>query len=59
MAEYILLIFVVFLFLWIPYKYYEPKIEIIELVKNYRVYLWYNKWEGPACIRVHKFLFET
>lgn len=58
MAEFILLIFVVFICFWIPYKYYEPKIEVVVLVKHYRVYLWYNKYDGPVYKRVYKYLFE-
>lgn len=59
MAEYIVLIFVAFMSLWIPYKHYEPKIEVVVSVKHFRVYLWYNKWDGPRYIgRVYKYLFE-
>ena len=40
--------------------YYEPKIEVVVLVKYYRVYLWYNKWDYYIYRkeRVYKLLFE-
>lgn len=47
-----------FICFWIPYKYYEPKIEVVVLVKHYRVYLRYNRYDGPVYKRVYKFLFE-
>lgn len=41
------------------WKWYQPKIEVVALVKNYRVYLWYNKYDGTIYIgRVYKYLFE-
>ena len=40
--------------------YYEPRIDIVVLVKHYRVYLWYNKWDHYIYRkeRVYKLLFE-
>lgn len=59
MAEYIVLIFVAFMSIWIPYKHYEPKIEVVPLVKHFRVYLWYNRYDGPRYQgRVYKYLFK-
>lgn len=59
MTEFLVLFFITFMFLWISYRYYEPKIEIVVLVKHYRVYLWYNKYDGSNYkVRVYKFLFE-
>lgn len=58
MAEYIVLILAGLILLWLVYKYYEPKIEVVVLVKHYRVYLWYNRWDGPVYKRVYKYLFE-
>ena len=40
------------------WKWYQPKIEVVVLVKNYRVYLWYNKWNGAYKRRTYKYLFE-
>lgn len=58
MAESTLLILVSFIVIWLVYKHYNPKIEMVGLVKHYRVYLWYNKYDGLVYKRVYKFLFE-
>lgn len=59
MAEYIILTLVLLIFIWALYKHYEPKIEVVVLVKHHRVYLWYNKWDGPRYQgRFYKYLFE-
>lgn len=56
----ILLLIIFLLYIICPlYKYYEPKIEIIVLIKHYRIYLRYNTWDGPCYKRrVYKYLFE-
>ena len=42
--------------LWI---WYQPEIEVVVLIDHYRVYLWYNKWNGANYEgRVYKYLFE-
>lgn len=58
--EAILLIFIFFLCIAYPlWKWYQPKIEVVVLVKHYRVYLWYNKYDGAEYRgRVYKYLFE-
>lgn len=59
MAECIILIFVVFIILWIPYKHYEPRIDVVVLPTFSKVYLWYNKWDGPEYQgRDYKYLFK-
>lgn len=41
------------------WKWYQPKIDIVVLTKNYRIYLWYNKWDGAEYRgRVYKHLFD-
>lgn len=41
------------------WKWYQPKIDIVVLTKNYRIYLWYNKWDGAEYRgRVCKHLFD-
>lgn len=58
-AEAILLILIFFLCIVYPlWKWYQPKIEVVVLVKHYRVYMWYNKYDRPMCKRVYKFLLE-
>lgn len=60
MTEAILLILIFFLCIVYPlWKWYQPKIEVVVLVKHYRVYLWYNKYDGAEYRgRVYKYLFE-
>lgn len=58
MEELILLVLIVLLCLWSLYVYYRPRIDIVVLVKRLRVYLWYNKHDGPLYKRVYRFLFE-
>lgn len=44
---------------YVLYKYYRPSIHIITLMNGYRIYLLYNKWDGPNYQgRVYKYLFE-
>ena len=52
----LIFIFCVIFPLW---KWYRPKIEIIQLIKGYSVYIVYNKWDGPDYKgRVAKHLFD-
>ena len=52
----LIFLFCIVLLLW---KWYQPKIEVVMLVKHYRVYLYYNKWYGADYrVRVYKYLFE-
>lgn len=52
----ILFLFCIVFPLW---RWYQPKIEVVVLVKHFRVYMWYNKWDGPDYRgRVYKYLFE-
>ena len=57
----IMLLILIFFFcvvfpLWI---WYQPEIEVVALIDHYRVYLWYNKWNGANYEgRVYKYLFE-
>lgn len=42
--------------LWI---WYRPEIEVVVLVKHYRIYLWYNRYDEEEYVgRVYKYLFE-
>lgn len=51
-----ILLFCVVFPLW---RWYQPKIEVVVLVKHFRVYLLYNKWDGSNYKgRVCKYLFE-
>lgn len=53
----LLLALSVILILW---RYYEPKIDVVILVKHYRIYLQYNKWNGSGYKeRICVFLFEV
>ena len=56
----VLLIFIFLFCIVLPlWRWYQPKIEAVALVKHYRVYLWYNKWDGAYYRgRVYKYLFE-
>lgn len=56
----ILLILILFFCVITPlWRWYQPKIEVVVLVKHYRVYLWYNKYDGAEYRgRVYKYLFE-
>ena len=56
----ILLILILFFCVVFPlWRWYQPEIEIIILIDHYRVYLWYNKWNGANYEgRVYKYLFE-
>ena len=58
--EAILLILIFFLCIVYPlWKWYQPKIEVVVLVKHYRVYVWYNKYDRAEYKgRVYKYLFE-
>lgn len=58
--EAILLISIFFLCIVYPlWKWYQPKIEVVVLIKHYKVYLWYNKYDGAEYRgRVYKYLFE-
>lgn len=59
MNDWIIVIIVFLMVLWMLFKHYEPKIEVVVLIKRIRVYLWYNKWDGPYYKgRVYKYLFE-
>lgn len=58
MLDYIILISVIITFLWMLYRYYEPKIEVVVSVKHYQIYLWYNKWDGGYRGRAYKYLFK-
>lgn len=57
--DWVLLSIMILIVIILIVKYYNPKIEIVPLYKNYRVYLRYNKWEGKTFKRVCKYLFET
>lgn len=58
--DYIILVFTVLIILYTLYKHYEPKIEIIVLIKHYKVYLSYNKWDGSRFKgRAYKYLFKV
>lgn len=63
MTDFIILILAILILLHIAYKHYKPKIEVVVLVKHYRVYLWYNKWYDNGnsfrYARTCKFLFEV
>ena len=55
----LLIILLAFCIIYPPLKVYQPKIEVVVLIKHYRVYLWYNKWDGADYEgRVYKYLFE-
>ena len=58
--EAILLTFIFLLYIVYPlWKWYQPKIEVVVLVKHYRVYVWYNQYDGAEYKgRVYKCLFE-
>lgn len=52
----LLFLFCIIIPLW---RRYQPKIEVVVLVKHFRIYLWYNKWDGANYKgRVYKYLFE-
>ena len=41
------------------WRWYQPKIEVVTLAGHYRVYLWYNQYDGVEYKgRVYKYLFE-
>lgn len=55
----ILIILVLFCIVIPAWRWYQPKIEIVVLVKHYRIYLWYNKYDGAEYRgRAYKYLFE-
>nr|DAH01964.1 MAG TPA: hypothetical protein [Crassvirales sp.] len=55
----ILITVLLFCTIWPMFRHYEPKIEVVVLISHYRVYLWYNAWDGPCYKgRVYKYLFE-
>ena len=55
----IILVVVLLCDIFLLWKLYEPKIEVVVLIKHYRIYLWYNKWEGGNFKgRAYKYLFE-
>lgn len=57
----IIILIIVFLFCIIHplWRWYEPKIEAVALVEHYRIYLWYNSYNGTEYKgRVYKYLFE-
>lgn len=58
--EAILLTFIFFLCMVYPlWKWYQPEIEVVVLVKHYRIYLWYNQYDGAEYRgRAYKYLFE-
>lgn len=58
--EAILLILIFLLCIVHPlWRWYQPKIEVVALVRHYRVYLWYNQYDGAEYKgRVYKYLFE-
>lgn len=60
MTEAILLILIFFFCVVTPlWRWYQPKIEVVALVRHYRVYLWYNQYDGGEYKgRVYKYLFE-
>lgn len=58
MRDWIILFFMFFIVAWMTMSYFQPKIEFVQLVKKYRVYLWYNEWEGQHCRRKQRYLFE-
>lgn len=59
MANLIGIILIFLLILISLYRRYKPQIEVVVLVKRYRIYLWYDKYEGREYIgKAYKFLFE-
>lgn len=58
MSDWIILVIMVLIILYLLFSYFQPKIEIVFLVKKHRVFLWYNKWEGQSRKRVYKSLFD-
>lgn len=58
----VVLLIIIILVLWVIFplwRWYQPKIEVVVLIKHYRVYLGYNKWDGTDYKgRVYKYLFE-
>lgn len=58
MKETLLILILIACLIYTVWKHFKPKIEIIVLVKHYRVYLWYDKWEGANYQgRTYKYLF--
>lgn len=57
----VLILIVGILFLFGPlYSWYTPRVEIIVSEYHYKIYLWYNNWNGSVYIgRVRKLLFST
>lgn len=60
MTEAILLTLIFFFCVVTPlWRWYQPKIEVVASVRHYKVYLWYNQYDGAEYKgRVHKYLFE-
>lgn len=55
----ILIILVLFYIVIPAWRWYQPKIEVVVLIKHFRVYLWYNKYDGAEYKgRVYKHLFD-
>lgn len=52
----ILLFLCIISLLW---KYYQPKLEIIEINNKFEIYLWYNEWVDSVYQgRIRKYLFK-
>lgn len=44
---------------WPMGRHYEPGIDIVPLRECYKVYLWYNKWDGSYYMgRACRYLFK-
>lgn len=57
MVDLIILIVIICTLLYLMYKHYEPRIEVVYLVSHYRIYLWYTKYNGTEYKeRVYKLL---
>ena len=56
----VILILIFLLCIVLPlWKWYQPKIEVVTLARHYRVYFWYNQYDGAEYKgRVYKYLFE-
>lgn len=50
MATVTLLLLVCIPVIGILYWWYEPEVEVIELTRRYKVFLWYNKWDGDIYV---------
>lgn len=59
MDSFILLILIITVCVLHVLSWYQPKIEVVALVKHYKVYLWYNKYDGAEYKgRIYKYLFK-